>query len=141
MAKEIKKEKFKAMPSHEVTIKPHEFEGEYEKSGEYLVKDEKDGGKYKIIERSALIHGTLRDLDDKNSHKNKKEDRKIEKGEKLCDFNCEKCGKLTTGECREESVVCDTCDGKVEAIYYRKKTDKGETLYLKPFSLKIKEKK
>ena|SRR3989338_11131193 len=140
---EIKKEKFKAVPEG-ATIEQHNFEGEYEKSDQYLVKD---GEKYKIIERSMLIHGTLKDLDqkkskdyDKFSEEDKK--RKIEKDDKLCNFVCEKCEKLGK-ECKLQHFK-DEKGRDVEADYYQRDIEIIENgkkkiitmNYLKPISLK-----
>lgn len=131
----IKKEIFKATPEGAV-LKPHNFEGEYEKSDEYLVKNEE--GEYKVIERSALVHGTLKDLDEKDNYEAGK-NKSTEENEELCNFVCGNCDKLKKGQCREEYVECDTCDGKMAAVYYRKTTKKGDVVFRKPFSVKKKE--
>lgn len=147
---EIKKEKFKAVPEG-ATTEQHDFEAEYKKSDQYLVKD-KDG-KYKIFEKSKRVPGTLKDLDEKKNQDKFKEEssrgrkfkeesgggRKIEDNEKLCDFVCENCDKLKTGQCKEEYTECDTCGEKITAVYYRKQTEKGDMVFRKPFSAKKKE--
>ncbi|MEK7627624.1 MAG: hypothetical protein AAB397_03510 [Patescibacteria group bacterium] len=139
---EIKKEIFKSMPDG-ATTKSREFEGEYEKSDQHLIKNK--NGNYKIIEKSALVYGTLR-LDGKKISdefdKNIKKDGKIEKDDDLCDFICEKCKKLGK-ECTIQHFKNER-GGNVEADYYQRDIEIIENgkkkiitkNYLKPFSLK-----
>ncbi|OWK26739.1 MAG: hypothetical protein US76_03385 [Parcubacteria group bacterium GW2011_GWA2_38_13b] len=135
-----KREVFKAVPPNEAIVKPHQFTGEYEQDDEHLIKD-KDGT-YKVIVSNKLVPGTLKDLDGADEAQYFDEFNK-ESGERegygdICNFICNDCNKLKSGECREERVVCKDCGKESEMIYYRKKTEKGDTLFRKPFSLKEK---
>lgn len=133
---EIKEEEFKAVPDG-ATIEKHTFKAKYKKRDQRLVKGE--DGTYIIVEKSERVPGTLKDLDTgKNYNNEENEEKKIKEDEKLCDFVCKDCDKLKMGQCKEESMECDTCYGKMTAVYYRKKTKEGDMVFRKPFSAKKK---